>query len=426
MLMNLVKILAFLAILAKPGDASVRERGDKRWVDTWVSMPQLTEPANLPPAPFNGTGAVFVDSTIRQTLHMSIGGPQIRIRISNAFGISDLPITAVTVALPFNGSAGVAAIEPGTLRTVTFSGSKNYTVPVGALVVSDPIEMGVEPQSMLSVTIYLADGQRSATNAVTSHPGSRTSSWISAGNQVSATNIADAGAVRVVHWYFLSAVEVYVPRSTRAFVIVGDSITDGRGSDTDANNRWPDLVLRRMQTRNSTSDIAVLNQAAGGNRVVNDLVGPNALSRIDRDVLSHSGIEYAMVFIGINDIGTAATDPLSQQIVGDRLIAAFIQIAIRIKTFDIPVFGATITPFNAPGYNKTTQIYSDPEREKTRQRVNEWIRTSGTYDEVLDFDQWLRNETYPSQIQDSLQGDWLHPNAKGYARIAELFPLEIF
>ncbi|KAI9055227.1 hypothetical protein LZ554_000191 [Drepanopeziza brunnea f. sp. 'monogermtubi'] len=297
--MNLVKILAFLAILAKPGDASIRERGDKRWVDTWVSMPQLTEPANLPPAPFNGTGAVFVDSTIRQTLHMSIGGPQIRIRISNAFGISDLPITAVTVALPFNGSVGVAAIEPGTLRTVTFSGSKNYTVPVGALVVSDPIEMGVKPQSMLSVTIYLADGQRSATNAVTSHPGSRTTSWISAGNQVSATNISDASAVSVAHWYFLSAVEVYVPRSTRVFVIVGDSITDGRGSDTDANNRWPDLVLRKMQARNSTSEIAVLNQAAGGNRVVNDLIGPNALSRIDRDVLSHSEIEYAIVFIGI-------------------------------------------------------------------------------------------------------------------------------
>ena len=148
---------------------------------------------------------------------------------------------------------------------------------------------------------------------------------------------------------------------------------------------WPDLVLRKMQTRHSTSDIAVLNQAAGGNRILYDGLGPNALSRIDRDVLAHSGIEYAMIFEGVNDIGTGATDAATQKAIGDRLIAAFTQIAIRIKTFDIPIFAATITPFSAPGYNITVQGYSDPEREKTRQRVNEWIRKSGTFDEVLDF-----------------------------------------
>ncbi|KAG4434819.1 hypothetical protein IFR05_009690 [Cadophora sp. M221] len=417
-----------LAFFVGSSNGSIHKRHDsKHWVDTWVSMPQLTEPANLPPAPFNQTGAVFVNSTIRQTLHMSIGGPSIRIRISNAFGVSDLPITAVTIALPFNGSAGVAVIQPGTLKTVTFSGSKNYTIPNGALIVSDPIDFKVEAQSMLTVTIYLADGQKSATNAITSHPGSRTVSWMSAGNQVSATNITDASSANVAHWYFLSAVEVYVPQSTRAFVIVGDSITDGRGSDTNQNNRWPDLVLRKMQTRHSTSDIAVLNQAAGGNRILYDGLGPNALSRIDRDVLSHSGIEYAMIFEGVNDIGTGATDAASQKAIGDRLIAAFTQIAIRIKTFDIPIFAATITPFSAPGYNVTMQGYSDLEREKTRQRVNEWIRKSGTFDQVLDFDKWLRNETYPSQLAEALQGgDYLHPNGKGYQRIAELFPLDIF
>jgi len=368
-----------------------------------------------------------VNSTIRQTLHMSIGGPQIRIRISNAFGLTDLPITAVTVALPFNGSAGVAAIQPSTLKTVTFSGSKNYTIPNGALVVSDPIDLPVIAQSMLSVTIYLANGQVSSTNAITAHPGSRTISWMSLGNQVSATNITDASSANVAHWYFMSAVEVYVPKSSRAFVIVGDSITDGRGSDNNQNNRWPDLVLRKMQTRHSTSDIAVLNQAAGGNRVLYDGLGPNALSRIDRDVLAHSGIEYAMIFEGVNDIGTGATDAASQNAIGDRLIAAFTQIAIRVKTFDIPLFAATITPFSAPGYNATIQVYSDPERERTRQRVNAWIRTSGTFDEVLDFDKWLRNETYPSQLADALQGgDYLHPNGKGYQLMADLFPLDIF
>jgi len=419
---------AVLSVFVGGSNGSIHKRTDgKHWVDTWVSMPQLCEPANLPPAPFNQSGAVFVNSTIRQTLHMSIGGPSIRIRISNAFGLSDLPITAVTVALPFNGSAGVAAILPNTVKPVTFSGSSSYVIPNGALVVSDPIEFKVEAQSMLTVTIYLADGQKSTVNAITSHPGSRTVSWMSKGNQVSVTNITDASSANVAHWYFLSAVEVYVPQSSRAFVIVGDSITDGRGSDNNQNNRWPDLVLRKMQARHSTSDIAVLNQAAGGNRVLYDGLGPNALSRIDRDVLSHSGIKYAMIFEGVNDIGTGATDAATQKRIGDRLIAAFTQIAIRVKTFDIPIFAATITPFSAPGYNVSMQGYSNAEREKTRQRVNEWIRKSGTFDAVLDFDMWLRNETFPSQLKEELQGgDYLHPNGKGYQRIAEMFPLDIF
>ncbi|KUJ21346.1 extracellular GDSL-like lipase/acylhydrolase [Mollisia scopiformis] len=390
-------------------------------------MPQLTEPANLPPAPYNETGAVFVNSTIRQTLHMSLGGSPIRIQISNAFGTTDLPITSVTVALPTNGSAGVAAIQPSTLHTVTFSGSKNYTIPNGALVVSDPIPMTVAPQSNLAVSIYLEDGQLSATNAITSHPGSRTTSWMSMGNQVSKQNITDETTESVQHWYFVSAVEVWRERSARGFVIVGDSITDGRGSDTDENDRWPDLVLARMQRNPDTSDIAVLNQAAGGNRILYDGLGPNALGRINRDVLSQSGIAYAMIFEGVNDIGTAATDAVSQKNVGDRIIAAYKQIVERVHAHGIPMFATTITPFSAPGYNVTAEVYSDPEREATRQRVNSFIRYSGTFDKVIDFDAILRNDSLPYLIQADLQGgDWLHPNAAGYQKISQAFPLDIF
>ncbi|CZR68568.1 related to lysophospholipase L1 and related esterases [Phialocephala subalpina] len=402
-------------------------QNEPHWVDTWTTMPQLTEPANLPPAPYNQTGAVFVNSTIRQTLHMSLGGSPIRIRISNAFGLTDLPITAVTVALPFNGSAGVAAIQPQTLHTVTFSGSKNYTIPNGALIVSDPIPMTIAPQSNLAVSIYLEQGQLSATNAITSHPGSRTTSWMSMGNQVSKPNITDATSASVQHWYFVSAVEVLRERSASGWVIVGDSITDGRGSDTDKNDRWPDLVLARMQKNRDTNNIAVLNQAAGGNRILYDGLGPNALGRIDRDVLAQSGIGYAMIFEGVNDIGTAATDSVSQKNVGDRIIAAYIQMVERVHTFGIPMFAATITPFSAPGYNVTAQVYSDPEREATRQRVNAFIRNSGVFDEVIDFDAVLRNESFPYSIQTALQGgDWLHPNSMGYQKIAEIFPLDIF
>jgi lysophospholipase L1-like esterase len=229
--------------------------------------------------------------------------------------------------------------------------------------------------------------------------------------------------------YFLSAVEVYTSQDYSAFATVGDSITDGRGSDNDndKNNRWPDLVLARMQANDDTSSIAVINQAAGGNRILYDDLGPNALGRIDRDVLSHSGVQYAMIFEGVNDIGTGNTDAASPKVIGDHLIAAFKQIVIRLQAADITVFAATITPFSAPGWNTTMESYSDPEREKTRRGVNKFIRESGIFDAVIDFDKMLKNEMHPEQLQGALQGgDYLHPNAVGYKKISDEFPLDIF
>lgn len=393
------------------------------WIDTWTSMPQLTEPANLPPAPFNQTNLVFSNSTIRQTVHVSVGAQQIRLRISNAFGTTNLPITAVTVALPANGAAGSSAIQPSTLQTVTFSNSASFTIPNGALAVSDPINFLVQPQSILTVSIYLAQGQQS--NYITSHPGSRTTSWFSFGNNVNDTDITGSSRQSAVHWYFLSAVEAWVSQSSSTFAIVGDSITDGRGSDTDKNNRWPDLVLARMQKNAITSNIAVVNQAAGGNRILQDGLGPNALGRIDRDVLAQSGVKYAMIFEGVNDIGTADTTTAVQKLVGDQLISAFEQIIMRVHTFGIPIFAATITPFGAP--NSSDQPYSDPTREATRQRVNTWILNSGAFDAVIDFDKIVRDPNIPSQLSSKYNsGDYLHPNVAGYHAIADAFPLNIF
>lgn len=230
------------------------------------------------------------------------------------------------------------------------------------------------------------------------------------------------------HWYFISALEGYVPTSlsTRAFAIVGDSITDGRESTNNANNRWPDNLLRRMQALNATGTleqhIAVINQAAGGNRVLYDGNGPNALGRIDRDVLAHSGIAYAMIFEGVNDIGTAATDTAAQQNVGTRLLAAYDQIITMVHARGLPIFGATITPFGGEG-----QVYSDPTREATRQRVNAWIRESGRFDAVVDFDAVVRdpaNATILNPLYDS--GDHLHPNEAGYQLMADSFDLGVF
>lgn len=191
--------------------------------------------------------------------------------------------------------------------------------------------------------------------------------------------------------------------------------------------RWPDLLLARLQTESCTSNIAVLNQAAGGNRVLADGLGPNALGRIDRDVLAQSGVGYVMIFEGVNDIGLAGTTAAAQAAIGDRLISAFKQIISRVHAAGLPIFAATITPFSSPGYNVTIQVYSDATREATRQRVNKWIRESGSFDAVVDFDAFLRNSSAPSQLDSRYNsGDYLHPNVAGYQLLADKFPVEIF
>ncbi|KAJ6562582.1 SGNH hydrolase-type esterase domain-containing protein [Mycena capillaripes] len=408
-------IASLVLILAQ--NAWARSGLDGQWVDAWTSMPQLTEPENLPSPPFNGSSSVFFNSTIRQTLHMTIGGDEIRVRFSNVFGVNDLQITAATVALPVGGVSGASEIDTTTLRTLNFSGSPSFIVPNGALVVSDPIAFPIKSQMTITVTLYLAQGQPGF--SITSHPGSRATTWISFGNLVGAENITGPSTASLAHWYFVSAVETF-NASASAFVVVGDSITDGRGSDTDKNNRWPDLLLARMQKNPAMSQISVNNQAAGGNRILADGLGPNALGRIDRDVLSQTGVKYAMIFEGVNDIGDEDVTPEAQQIIGDRVIAAFKQIVTRVHAAGIPIFAATITPF-------ANSIYSNPVREATRQRVNAWVRTSGVFDAVIDFDKVVADPTIPSQLNPVFDsGDFLHPNVAGYTAMAAAFPLGLF
>lgn len=405
--------------------SSVSAKNSNQWIDIWGSMPQLVEPGNLPPAPYNGGDAVFKNATLRQTVYITQDASTIRLSFSNAFGGSDLPITAATVALPASGTgAGSSAIKPGSAKTVTFSGKSDFLVPNGALVISDPIKFPVKAQSVLTVTLYFASGQ--VGQSITGHPGSRTTSWLAPGNLVSAADLkSSAGAQSTDHWYFLSSIEAYQSERASALYIVGDSITDGRGSTTNANNRWPDQLLACLQKAGrSLSSIAIINQAAGGNRVLADGLGPNALGRIERDVLARpgSGVRYALIFEGVNDIGTAALDQASQQSVGDRLISAYEQMIARLHAHGIAAFGATITPMSGPG-----QAYGEPEREKTRQRVNEWIRKSGRFDAVVDFDKAVRdrgNATMLDKRWDS--GDYLHLNPDGYKTMAEAVDLRIF
>ncbi|KAJ6124537.1 Extracellular GDSL-like lipase/acylhydrolase [Penicillium samsonianum] len=398
---------------------------DSHWVNIWTTMPQLVEPANLPPAPFNGSTAVFSNTTIRQTLQVSLAAQEIRIRLSNSFGPTGLKITSATISIPASQQVGVSGLQTETLRTVFFNGSPDVDIPNGGLVVSDPVKFPVKAQSPLMINIYLAEGQEGF--SITGHPGSRTTSYLALGDWTGAENLTDSSVKSTDHWYLISGVEAWLPSESSGFAIIGDSITDGRGSTTNGNDRWPDLLLARMQKNKPTSNIAILNQAAGGNRILQDGLGPNVISRLDRDVLAQSGVQYAMIFEGVNDIGVADSDAATQAEIEKNLIGAYKQIATRVHALGIPVFGATITPFGSSASSDYVQPYSSPERERTRQRINKFIRESGVFDAVLDFDRALRDPHAPSQLLEKYDsGDHLHPTVAGYQALADYFPLGVF
>ena len=400
--------------------AAANARADAaHWVGTWAAAPQLTEPSNMPPAPFTNGNLVFADSTVRQSIHVTVGGRLIRLRFSNAYGGADLPITSISVAQPAGGAAGVSAIAPGTSQPVTFDGRTAIDIPVGAQMVSDPLDFPVASNSNLTVTIYLSAGQ--ASSSITSHPGSRTTTYMLAGNHETDADLP--GAASVAHWYFLSGLEALEPGNTAAIDVVGDSLTDGRGSTTNGDDKWTDQLFSRLQSIPGAARLTVLNQGLGGNRVLNDGLGPNVLARVDRDVLAQSGAKWLIVFEGVNDIGTADATQAAQQQVAADLIAAYQQIITRAHAQGIRVYGATITPFG--GNNP----YDDPNgfREAARQEVNAWIRTSRQFDAVLDFDRAVRDPANPRQINPAYDvGDHLHMTPAGYGVIAASVPASLF
>jgi lysophospholipase L1-like esterase len=447
--------------------------GNGHWVTVWATMPQWTVPDNMPPLPFvsrppychasysfrpnhqrspkskctlsnhlqiqNSPNKTFYNATIRQTIRVTTGGSHIRLRISNVFGVEDLTITALTIALPKqtmlpNGTAGFFSgskdILPNTIKALSFSGENSTIIPPGALTVSDSLDFPILSGQVITVNIYLRNGATGG--AITSHPGSRTESWISRGDHTLTASLPkscdeepDIETASTLHWYFISALEAYLPMSHSSFALIGDSITDGRCSTDNGNDRWPDLFFNRAQTHTFARRISILNLAAGGNRILTHELGPNVLSRLDRDVFAQSAVKYVLVFHGVNDIGTGGPEASAQKILGDRLVQAYKQIVARTHAFGIAVFAATIGPFFGPDVK--VQPYAMVEAEKTRQRVNEWIRTSGLFDAVVDFDAVLRNPKDSSRLRPEFDsGDYLHPTVPAFRAMADAFPLNIF
>ena len=374
-------------------------RGDEsRWVGTWAASPQRTEPANMPPAPG------LADATLRQVVHVSLGGRRLRVRFSNAFGAKPLTILSAHVATP----AGGAAIRAESRKPLAFGGRSSVTIPQGAPVVSDPIDFDLAPLSDLAVTVRVKD----STDAITGDPGARCTSYLQAGDAVAEPDLPRAA--RTPHWYYLCGVDVDAPDSQAAAVaVLGDSITDGRGSPTDGNGRWTDHLARRLHEREGTARVGVLNQGLGGNRLLNDGLGPNSLARLDRDVLAQPGVRWLVVLEGINDLGTRSATARD-------LIGAYEQIIRRAHARGIKTYGATILPCEGSFYFK-------PELEAARQEVNAWIRGSGRFDAVIDFDAATRDPQQPSRLSAAADGgDHLHPGPEGYQTMAGVVNLKLF
>lgn len=388
-------------VVQASGSESRKSAKGAHWVGTWASSPQLAD-SNSAPAPG------FVDCTLRQIVHLSVGGSQIRVRFSNAFGTTALMITSARVAK----AAPSGSIQLESDRDLLFQGRPSTTIPAGALMYSDALNFDARALSDLAVTIHLAV----APEGVTTHSGARATSYLAQGDEVSAAELSSPRTTD--HWYFLNGVDVLSNKSA-AVVVLGDSITDGKNSSTNENRRWPDELARRLHANKSTSNVGVLNEGIGGNRLLQDGLGPNGLARLDRDVLAQTSPRWLIVLEGVNDIGTC-TEKCEPAANAQNIICAYQQIILRAHSQGIRVYGATITPFGR-------SFYDSAEAERARQTVNDWIRTSGQFDAVIDFDAAIRDPNNPLNLSAGADsGDHLHPSDAGYKTMADSVNLKLF
>ena len=381
------------------------EHDAMRWVGTWTTTPAPVE------------GVALHDQTLRMIAHLSIGGRRLRVRLSNACGTRKLPIGAAQVGLRREG----AGIVPSSGRPLTFNGAPSTAIPAGALVVSDPVELEVPPLADLAVSVYLP-GDVPESFQVTGHGNAHQTNYLSPpGDFAAATELPVQETTEA--FLFVSGVEVLAPRETGGIVAFGDSLTDANISQLDANHRWPDQLARRLVAREGGRPLAVMNQGIGGNRILHDGRGDSGLRRFDRDVLAQPGVTHVVVLLGINDIRNRGQNP-AEVVTADEMIAGLHQLAVRAHAGGLTIFGGTLLTFENETFNPG---FYTPAGEAKRQAVNTWIRESGAFDGVIDFEAALRDPSHPTQMLPQWDcGDHLHPSDAGYLHMGDIIDLALF
>jgi lysophospholipase L1-like esterase len=402
--------LCLVATLALGQSRSPVNTGE-HWVATWATAQQLmTTPAgSRSGAPPSNLPATFANQTVRMIVRTSLGGSRVRVELSNMLNAQPVEIGAAHIAV----HKARGAILEGTDRALTFGGSSSFTIPPGALAVSDAINLEVAPLSDLAVSIYFPRD----TGPPTNHPLGLHTAYISTGDVTTSVAMPDPKTMTAYAW--LSSVDVVAPANAFTVVAFGDSITDGYATTLDANQDWPGLLAKRFNA-DTTQRVAVVNQGISGNQVLRDGAGLSALARFDRDVLSRPGVKWVILLEGINDINIRGRVDGPTALTSDELIWGYRQIIARAHAHGIKVIGATIMPEEG--------VPTASERgEQIRQTPNRWIRANGNFDAVVDFDMTVRDPQRPVRLEQQFDpGDHIHPNDAGNQAMADAFDLSVF
>ncbi|WBH15538.1 SGNH/GDSL hydrolase family protein [Sphingomonas radiodurans] len=408
--MSSTRVLVATLLLACPSLAGGQPSSPARWIASWGSAQMIPAAENaLPPARSR-------DLTLRQVVRLSAAGKRLRVRFSNVFGTAPLLISRAHVARP----AGGPRLAAGSGRMLAFGGQTAVTIAAGAEVYSDPVSIALEPGADLAISLHLP----SVPSVQTGHPGSRATSYLIAGDSVAVDD--PSGAEASARWWVLADVEVEAPAGAAAVVAIGDSITDGYGVAPDTHARWTDTFAARLRADPDTRAIGVVNAGIGGNRVLLDGLGPNLLARFDRDVVARSGVRWAIMLEGVNDIGVLTRDGLvdaaAHKALVTRITQGYAELAARAHAHGIKLIAGTIMPFGGNDYYNPGAA-----TEADRQAINRFIRTSGTFDAVIDFDRIMRDPVRPDRLAPAFDsGDHLHPSMAGYKAMGDAVPLAMF
>ena len=402
---------ALLALVIALGIAVPAAAGGRDgWTAAWASSQMVPVNDQVVPADW------LQDATIREVMRVGLRGDRMRLRLSNAFGTEPLAIGGVTVAP--SADSRTSRLDASHLTQVSFGGRSATVIAAGAEVWSDPVALAVAAGEHLTISLYLPK----APMPPTGHPGSRATTYFVHGNQIDAASLT--GAQTAPRWFTIAGIEVLAP-SARAVAVLGDSITDGFGVQPDTDARWTDRLAARLWADKSQGPVAVINEGIGGNRLLHDGLGPNALARFQRDVLSQPGVTHLIVLEGVNDLGTltqnAPASPDEHRALVEQSIEALRQIVLRAHSWGIVAIGGTIMPFGA-----SKLYHPDAATEADRQAINTWIRAPGHFDAVIDFDARMRDPAHPSRLDSAVDsGDGLHPSLAGYRMMGDAVPLAL-